>query len=104
MLRKQADLGPIHFGRRPLRLTTGTMKKPKIQIPTGYSPRSRAQRYFARAAGAHFDAYAADSGTVIEVFEEISEFGVSLSAFNEKLKAASGRPVTIKLNSPGGHS
>jgi ATP-dependent Clp protease protease subunit len=74
----------------------------QIQIPSGYRPPPRGQRFFARSAGARFDARAAGQQTQIDLFDEIGQFGVSASAFRDQLRNAGGGDVLLRLNSPGG--
>jgi ATP-dependent protease ClpP protease subunit len=77
------------------------MMRKTIKLPTSERPTAQKQRLFARSSGAGFDVHAAASGTVIELYDEIGQWGISAKAFAEKLRASPGN-IVLKINSPGG--
>ncbi|SHM37238.1 head maturation protease, ClpP-related [Bradyrhizobium lablabi] len=78
------------------------MARSPIKISTSQRPASQKQRLFARSSGASFDVRAAGTATVIEFYDEVGAYGISAKAFSDKLKAAGGCNILLKINSPGG--
>lgn len=58
-------------------------------------------RFFARSVCTSFDVKAADTGTEIDLYDEIGMWGVSAKDFRRALKESRG-DVTLRLNSGGG--
>lgn len=75
------------------------MAKERIDLG-GLSGAAR-ERFVARSAGTSFDFRSSSSGTEIDIYDEISRWGISASYFRARLKDASG-DLTIRINSPGG--
>ncbi len=75
------------------------MKEP---IDLGGGNLTARERFVARAVGTKFDIRALSSGgTEIEIYDEISPWGVDARSFRARLKEANG-DLTIRINSPGG--
>jgi ATP-dependent protease ClpP protease subunit len=66
------------------------------------APVAKRERYFARASGNGFKAFADHGAVIIELFDEIGPYGVTASDFSRSLADAQGGDVVLKLNSPGG--
>lgn len=75
------------------------MKEPIEISADGIGARDR---FVARAVGTKFDMRALSTGgTEIEIYDEISPWGVDARSFRAKLKDAKG-DLTVRINSPGG--
>lgn len=75
------------------------MRPEAIKAPA--APTGHSRPFFARATGRAFDARAAGTATVIELYDEIGAWGVSAKDFSGKLREAPG-DIVLRLNSPGG--
>lgn len=73
------------------------MDKIDIAAPAG----ERRDRFFARSAGTRFEAKIEDTGTTIDLYDEIGYWGITAKGFRDQLKGASG-DITLRINSPGG--
>lgn len=75
------------------------MKEP---IELGADQIGARERFVARAVGTKFDFRALSTGgTEIEIYDEISPWGVDAKSFRSRLKEAKG-DLTVRINSPGG--
>lgn len=72
----------------------------KIDIGTAPAG-ARRDRFFARAVGTAFALQSDDTGTTIDLYDEIGMWGVTAKDFRAQLKEARG-DITLRLNSPGG--
>jgi ATP-dependent Clp protease, protease subunit len=75
------------------------MMKERIEVGAFKSPGNG--RFVARSSGTSFNILATDNLTEIEIYDEISPWGVTSKDFRARLKDASGR-VKLRINSPGG--
>lgn len=68
----------------------------------GTRPQAPAMSIFNRARGRKVEARDSKAGYEILIYDEIGYFGVSAIDVKTMLDDAAGRPVTLRINSPGG--
>lgn len=72
----------------------------KIEIG-GSLEGERRDRFFARSIGTQFAAKVDETGTTIDLYDEIGYWGVTAKGFRSQLKEAKG-DIKLRINSPGG--
>jgi ATP-dependent Clp protease protease subunit len=77
-------------------------RRSRIEISANIKPHRPRERLFARSGGRTPPARAAANTVEIPIYDEIGAFGVSAGQFRSQLKAAAGKNLIVRINSPGG--
>lgn len=75
--------------------------RPAPIILCGTPANNRKQPFFAKSRGSQFATASQNGATIIDLFDEIGEYGVSAKDFRAQLNDITG-DIILRINSPGG--